>query len=278
MKNILIPTDFSENSWNAIAYAVQFFSKSSCTFYLLNVNTSGNPEGVNAVPVSDVSGTVSVLETPSKVQLKNLLLKIKNTFPNNLKHKFFSVEDNNSILDAVRKQVVEKKINLIVMSTKGGSRLKSCVGNTTGNIITKVKCTTLVVPEKATYTPPKDIVFPTDFSIFYQIEVLQPVIEIIEKNNSAVHVLHVNKSGAALNEDQQKNRSYLDDYFSDYDHSFEFFTNKYLDDALQQFINSRNINLITMLAKNLNYFQKLLFNPTAKEITYYNEVPFLVLH
>ena len=43
MKNILIPTDFSENSWNAIEYALHFFSKSSCNFYLLHVNTADIP-------------------------------------------------------------------------------------------------------------------------------------------------------------------------------------------------------------------------------------------
>ena len=39
MKNILIPTDFSKNSWNAIEYALKFFENSCCNFYLLHVNT-----------------------------------------------------------------------------------------------------------------------------------------------------------------------------------------------------------------------------------------------
>ncbi|WP_370003018.1 universal stress protein, partial [Winogradskyella sp.] len=37
MANILIPTDFSDNAWNAIEYAVEFFKNSSCNFYLLHV-------------------------------------------------------------------------------------------------------------------------------------------------------------------------------------------------------------------------------------------------
>ena len=37
MKKILIPTDFSENSWNAIKYAVAFFKKTKCTFYILHI-------------------------------------------------------------------------------------------------------------------------------------------------------------------------------------------------------------------------------------------------
>ncbi|WP_373282945.1 universal stress protein [Aquaticitalea lipolytica] len=35
MKNILLPTDFSDNSWNAIKYALQLFKDEKCTFHLL---------------------------------------------------------------------------------------------------------------------------------------------------------------------------------------------------------------------------------------------------
>ncbi|HSP84039.1 MAG TPA: universal stress protein, partial [Gillisia sp.] len=39
MKKILLPTDFSENAFNAIKYAVQLFKKEKCTFFLLNTYT-----------------------------------------------------------------------------------------------------------------------------------------------------------------------------------------------------------------------------------------------
>ncbi len=39
MKNILLPTDFSRNAWNAIAYALHFLKDEPCIFYLLNTYT-----------------------------------------------------------------------------------------------------------------------------------------------------------------------------------------------------------------------------------------------
>ena len=35
-KRILLPTDFSDISWNAIAYAVNFFKDHPCEFFLLH--------------------------------------------------------------------------------------------------------------------------------------------------------------------------------------------------------------------------------------------------
>ena len=37
MKKILLPTDFSENSINAIEYATELFKDIPCKFYVLNV-------------------------------------------------------------------------------------------------------------------------------------------------------------------------------------------------------------------------------------------------
>ena len=39
MKKILLPTDFSENSWNAIQFALHFFKDQRCNFILLNTYT-----------------------------------------------------------------------------------------------------------------------------------------------------------------------------------------------------------------------------------------------
>ena len=33
-----------------------------------------------------------------------------------------------------------------------------------------------------------------------------------------------------------------------------------------------------MVAKNLNYFQQILFHSKVEEISYHTDVPFLVLH
>ena len=42
MKTILLPTDFSDNSWNAIEYALNFYKELNCNFYLLHVSKVSN--------------------------------------------------------------------------------------------------------------------------------------------------------------------------------------------------------------------------------------------
>ncbi len=39
MKNILLPTDFSDNAYNALRYAAELYKEEDCTFFLLNTYT-----------------------------------------------------------------------------------------------------------------------------------------------------------------------------------------------------------------------------------------------
>ena len=78
MKNILVPTDFSENSWNAIQFALEFFKDSKCNFYLLHVTpiTSFFGEETTVVSSSDVIEKTYISQ--AKRSLHKLLKKIKN--------------------------------------------------------------------------------------------------------------------------------------------------------------------------------------------------------
>ncbi|WP_370479434.1 universal stress protein [Tamlana flava] len=279
MKNILLPTDFSENSWNAIKYAINFFDTLACNFFLLHVN---RPSTI-VLDDSPYLTTQHVVETiyalPAKQELREILKRISRQFPENKNHRFYTITDDDFFIDSIRKQVEEKQIDLIVMGTKGASGLrKMIVGSNAGDIITKVKCTTLAIPELAEFTKPKEIAFPTDFSLTYNIQILEPLSEILEKWKAALRILHISKKKTDLNNDQKNTKELLEDYFSPFDHSFHYLTNKNFEDAIQCFIESRNINMICMVAKNLNYFQHILFHSKVEEISYHTEIPFLVLH
>lgn len=279
MKNILLPTDFSENSWNAIAYAMRFYEDSCCHFYLLHVNRTSSASATPAI-YGVTTDTVNTNYTKiSKEQLKTLLNRINKEFKKNKLHKFFLVSDTGSLIESIRNQVRNKKIEMTVMGTKGASGFKKLlIGSNTGDVITKVKCTTLIIPENAKFQNLEEVAFPTDYSLHYEINYLEPLTEILEDFNSNLRILHINKKDGQLSSSQQVNKEYLDDYFIQQSHTFHHLTNNKVEEAIQCFVESRNINMIAMMAKNLNYFQQILFHTKIQNITYHTDIPFLVLH
>jgi nucleotide-binding universal stress UspA family protein len=279
MKTILLPTDFSENSWNAIKYALKFFENSTCTFYLLHVNTLNYAVAEGSLYMDTDDLIEKTFIKPSKLQLRKTLKRISQEFPVNKNHHFFVLTDYNFFIDSVRKYVDEMKIDMIIMGTKGATGLKKIIiGSNAADVIKKVKCTTLIVPENATFTNLNEIAFPTDYFLTYGVNLLKPIYEIIEMYHPSLRVVHISHDLEKLNLSQQDNKDLLQDYFSNFDVRFYNLTNKNVEDAIECFIQSRDIDMIAMVAKNLNFFQQILFHSKVEEISYHTNVPFLVIH
>ena len=100
MKQILIPTDFSKNSWNAIEYALAYFSKTPCDFYLLHVTLITNYPANEFSIFHSAEVIDKTLLKQGDTALKNLTKKIKKINPNPL-HKFHTLNSYNYFIDAV---------------------------------------------------------------------------------------------------------------------------------------------------------------------------------
>ena len=278
MLRILIPTDFSKNSWNAISYGLEMFKKTKCTIFLLHINPLPPYSGAG----SSVRGSTEMLRETmlkdSQNQLNNLLEKIDKKGKNEL-HTFVTIALYDFFVDSIKREVEDKKIDLIIMGTKGASGLKkAAMGSNTGDVITKVHCPLLAVPERAQYKIPKEIAFPTDYFINYDIRVLDTLLTMINMNDSTLRIVHITKKGEELNSEQLQNKEFIHDYLRGIDHSFHTITGTKLETAVQCFVESRDIDIVAMVAKNLNFFQRILFRPAVEEISYHTDIPFLVLH
>ena len=269
--NILMPTDFSENSWNAIRYALLFFKEVYTNFYFLHVENEWEEEeqDLNKVQV----------KTKNSVTEFQLLLERLGNQKLNKHHRFYTSLERGHFVDSIRQHVLEREIDFIVMGTQGDNKYQEAtVGSHSTDVITRVKCPVLVIPENASYCQPKNITFPTDFNISYKNKVIHTLKQVSHFNNSALNVLYLSKKSEELTDRHENNKAYLKEQLLEIEHSFHFTRNDTLEEAVQSFITSHDTQMITMMAKNLNFFQHILFHPVAKKISYHKEVPFLVLH
>ena len=238
MKHILIPTDFSENAQNAIKYALSFFMEIDATFYLLHVSLLEELDEEQCyykIPEAVLDNKVALRPAD---RLKSELKDLKQ-FSKNGKHHFFAIHEYTHFIETIRKLVLEKEIDFIVMGTRGASGWKGdTIGTNTGNVITKVKCPVLVIPEKASYSSVKKIVFPTDFNIFFKNRILNTLTEILQHTRASASILYISKKVQDLTPLQKKNRNYLQEHLEDKPHSSFFITdeNKYMVERKSEFL------------------------------------------
>jgi hypothetical protein len=152
------------------------------------------------------------------------------------------------------------------------------IGSNTGDLITRVKCPVLIVPENAVFEELNEIAFPTDYHLFYPTKILNSILEFTKMHNSTLRIVHIVNKNEEFTDFQRENKEFLTNFFAEEKHSFHKITNKKIEDGVQCFVESRDIDMIIMIAKNLNLFQRILFRPTVEEISYHTDIPFLVLH
>jgi len=275
MKNILVLTDFSDKSWNSIIYALGLFKSERCSFYLLNAKNRYENEDFenNHFELIKVKN-----RRDSKRELEALIQKI-NSLKTKGNHTFIPIVDANNIVEAARNQIREKKIDLIVIGSNDipskGEVFRNSISE---EVITKVKCSVLVVPEKAVFKPLNKIAFPTDYTNFYEAKLFHYLMCNSSYNKAAIRFLYLSKNKDELNKEQVWNKETLGDYFSEKQHSFHSRVGENLEELLQHFIDEKQIDLIVLAAKNLNLMEQILFRPKSEALEYYSKTPFLALH
>lgn len=275
MKNILLPTDFSENSYNAIRYALQLFSEEECTFYLLNTYTPILYDNEYLVYSASQPTLTEIYKNNSLKGLNRILKRIKRNFPNE-KHEFKRISSFNMLSDEIKEQVREKQIDLVVMGTKGATNADEILlGTHTVHAIKKVKCPLLAIPAHFEYRPPKEILFPSDYETDLP-QLLEILKEIATNNASVIHILHV-YFGPSLTEEQEKRKKSLGKMFKDNGHHFYSIADKSVPQAIYDFQEENDIDMLVMINNKHSFFENLLFRPVVNEIGFHVRVPFLVI-
>jgi len=277
MKSILVPTDFSKNSIRALKYVQILFAGMECNFYVLYVgtllDTKRDTESFQETDESSGENT--------KGKLKELVKETR-SHSTEANHFFFPLHEYGFFIPTIKKHLEENDIDLIVMGTKGASGLKEkVVGSNAGDVITRVQCNTLVVPVQAALAKPREIVFPTDFNIFYSLKILRPMEEMVKLGKAQFRIMNALKEGDGLNLEQEKNKEYLLDFMNDTfpeNYSFHTITNEKVKRAIQCFAESRDVDMMVMVAKNLNFIQQVLFDSIVEQISFHTKIPFYVIH
>lgn len=276
MKNILLPTDFSENAYNALEYAVQLFKDEDCTFHLLNTFT---PAAYNVATLADSYSTMMIEEITRKNSesgLNEIENKLKEKF-NNPKHIFEKHAALNLFVSEVRAMVRERDIDLIVMGTKGATGAKEIfLGTNTMYTIKKANCAVIAVPENFSFEPPKEVLFPTDFKFSMKNKYLPLLRSLCTQHIARLNILNI-YYGEPFTPAQEKIKDELDSYFKNSAHIFHITEHVDVVGAVEEFQIKYKINLLVMVHNKHAFFENILFKPVIKQLVFHTSVPFMVI-
>ncbi|PQV50436.1 nucleotide-binding universal stress UspA family protein [Jejuia pallidilutea] len=275
MKHILLLTDYSKNSINAMRYALQLFEHHICKFYLLHVQSSSTYTTDDLI----LAGNASVYSAIVK-KAKHKLSKLVTSLEKEVKHGNFSFEtliDYDALTDAITQVVVSKNINLIVMGSNGVTGAKEVIfGSNTINVIRKVDCPTLVIPEKYEYKKPNDVLLPLDVPDSTSGMAFTAIVEFTEKFCKTLHILRI-QPDAKNSKEEKRDRAHLDT-LKQTNYVYHKINNVPIPYVVACYSQTHNIDLIALIAKRESLFDRFFSGSPTTQITHKIKVPLLVSH
>ena len=276
MRQILIPTDFSENAINAIKYALELFKYERSEFYFMHAYED---EVYNDKGLSTRDTFEDVLRVVSKNSQNNLedLLKIVKEISPNPRHNYNIISAYNSLVDEADLIVDGKNIDVIVMGTRGETNDKKLTfGSHTLQVLKYVQCPVLSIPENFKYAQPKHILFPTNYLIPYKRRDLKLLCEMAIPFRAKIDMLYVTNC-EKLSMRQEDNMQFIKDALCNNDTSFNIVNNKNFIEAINNYIKSNNIDMLVMVNTRHSYLENILFKTAIDILSLNIQIPLLAL-
>ncbi|MDH3321555.1 MAG: universal stress protein [Flavobacteriaceae bacterium] len=279
MKNILLPTDFSDNSWHAIQYALQLFAKESCTFYVLN-----SFEQTMSPPTSGISSKMAqkaihkAQEENSESDLRDILNRIKQ-YSEKPHHDFKMISMYNVFTDAVEQCLEKYNIDMVVMGTTGSNAVKDMtVGSNTASLVGRVACPLIAVPKDTVYKKYTEIGLATDYEVKFTEQLLKPLTDLLERAKATLSVFHILVDHESLSDEQVGLKDELEQIVSKTPINFYLLTETKVGSGIQMFIESRELDMLCIIAKKHNFIERLFDRTYSKNISKHMHIPLLVLN
>jgi nucleotide-binding universal stress UspA family protein len=276
MKAILLLTDFSKNSINAIYYAMNLLENERCQFYILNVQTASSFISDDLMTMSSSATIYQTLIETAKKSIKNLIKTIEANFKNE-KHDFYSIVDYDNFIDAINQLCESKKIDLIIMGTKGATGAQKVIfGSNTARVMQRCKTSVLAIPVGCSFKNLDKIVFTSHFSTFYNNDELQPLIDIARRYSSKIDILHL-IDGASLSQNQELNKEFLNTCLSKVDHEFIELKSVEIFKTVQDYIVNNDIKMLSMMNKKHSFLERFFARQLVETFAFKIDIPFLVM-
>jgi len=276
MKNILLPTDFSDNSWNAIIYALQLFKGEECNFYLLHAYTPVIYHAEQILTNPEQFDFTDAIGEMAEKNLQEIKERIEKEYKNT-KHTFVKIAVFNTLLRAIDEFQADKKIDFIIMGTKGATSTKALLfGSNTVHVFNRATCPVLAVPNNFSFETPHEILFPSDYNLDFNESQIKPIIDIAKYFHSRSNILHV-YYGEVLSVTQKNNKKQLENFFKGSAYLFHEVKNKNISQAIADFQLKTRINLLVMLNNKHSFFENVFFKNKINQIGFHLNIPLLII-
>lgn len=278
MKTILLPIDFSRNSWNALFTALKLFNTVKCEFVLLHTYQPSSGKVFKDDSSKQLWEVYEKLKEEAQASMSEVTGYLKKEYQNP-HHQFRSLCLRGDLISNVNQVIQSEPVSMIIMGTQGATGAQRVfLGSNTVRVLKHfTDFPVLAVPESFDLQSLDRIVLPTDYMHVFSNFELNPVLEIAKIWKARIHVAYA-AAEFELKQPQQQHREQLELLLEGIKYRMDQVPlSGKVSDAITQYAQEIDAKLIALPRHRHGLIEKLTREPVVSRIAYSSSSALLVL-
>lgn len=275
MKQVIVPTDFSENANNAMEYALALAQACHAKVTILNTYTPAVTHFEMVSPL--IADEIETAKKTAQNKLAAIGQVIDSQYP---EVKYTTQFTTGGLVSTLEELAKQGKADLIVVGTQGATGLdKVLFGSNAAKIIERVPCAVMAIPKDCPFKAPQRIAYATDFNTTELLKIDQ-LITVARAFDAEIAMVHITTEEEALVSEEMLKRYFAQKiarltHYENITYHLKYEEN--IQRGLASFLQQTNTDLIALLTHERSLFEKF-YNPSlAKFMAYHTDIPLLAI-
>ena len=276
MRVIIVPTDFSDNAFNALSCAQQYFKYEKCKIIIVHTYADEVYEN-EAVVSRDILEEYKTIKHKETEKSLAIVLEQAMALDPNPHHELETAAIFGTLVDEVNRLVNSENADVVVMGSQGKTANRTITyGSNTLQVIKYVKCPVLGIPLGYNYERPERILFPSELMIPYKNRELKLISCMAKSFRSELQLLYISNFDR-LSLRQEDVKSGWEYRFRESEQTYARHDEGDIAQIINNTISSNLINMVVLVNSKHTYMETLLHTSAIDNVGLNTKIPFLIL-
>jgi nucleotide-binding universal stress UspA family protein len=264
---IIVPLDFSENSYKALEFALSMADKKKgkiTLVYVVEIVYDFASQAAIALDSLFQDGEKLLKETIEKFRVSGVEMD-------------YEILEGNAAITVAR-IAEERSANLIVMGTQGASGIKKAlIGTTTVNVIREARCPVLVVPALSHVSEIRKVTLALEFAN-HEEPFIDWIVDMTKRWELSLEILHVQTNKGFREELAVLGmEKYLERNYPDLKVKIHTFYAGSASEGLELYMEENDNMILVMCHQHRNLWDQIIQKSQSVQMAYHTHIPLLIM-
>lgn len=274
--SILLPTDFSDLSYNAALYAIQLGKQINIKKLVL-YHAWQQPVVVDPNLINTELINVEELHDIGEENLHSFTKKVMQLAGPDFE--VIQEMDYSAVTNGIEEMSAKYNVSYVIMSVTGsGKFVEKILGSNALSTAKSIKVPVIIIPASYSFQTIEHVALTCDYKNIETTIPFLPIKRILDETQSKLFVVYVDTTSETLPESLETQNRHINTQLDRTDAQFKIIENPSFMNGIGEFADENHIELIVAVPKRKGFWEVLFRGSRTTELAFNSKVPIMIVN